>query len=118
MEENRNDKKESYKELSALAFRLISVEKKSTMEVKNLLLQKELADSDVNDVIDKIEFQISSARKKAGKDRDLGSYLFFGGAIISGITCLFSDYMRFYVVPWGFMAYGAFLYIRGYSNRK
>ena len=119
MEENRNEKKESFKELSSLAFRLISIEKKSSIEVKDLLLQKKVWDeTDIDDVIDKINFHVKSAREKAKKDMDLGSYLFLGGVILTGITYLISDYIRFYIVTWGFIAYGAFLFIRGYSNRN
>ena len=117
MEENRNEQKESFKELSSLAFKLISVEKKSSIDVKNLLLQKGMEESNANSLIENIVFHIKSEREKAKKDIDKGFYIFSGGVIITGLTYLLSDFMRFYLVLWGFIAYGAFLMIRGFVNR-
>ncbi|MGE0079584.1 MAG: hypothetical protein AB7S48_17115 [Bacteroidales bacterium] len=118
MENTIIEKKESYKELSSLAFKLISVEKKNSLDVRNLLLQKGMSETDAKMLIDNIEFHIKSEIEKARRDMDKGFYIFSGGVIITGVTYLLADYMRFFVITWGFIAYGAFLMIRGFVNRK
>lgn len=116
MTEQNSQKQETYMDLPTLAFNLLSVQKKSSNEVKNLLIEKGLDETSASDLIYKIEFRIKADQKKAKEDMEKGGIMLAIGVVITGLTYLFSGYTKIFIVTWGVIIYGAILLLRGFSN--
>jgi len=116
MTEQINKNQATYQDLSILAFNLLSVKKMSSNEVKDLLIEKGLDETKASYLISVTEYRILADQKKAKEDMNKGGIVFIIGVGITGLTYLISDYTNLYFVTWGFIFYGAFLLLRGFSN--
>ncbi len=116
MAEQNNQKQETSRDLSILAYNLLSARKKSSNEVKDLLIEKGFDEKRASYLVSDIEYRIKAKQKKAKEDMEKGGIVFTIGVVITGFTYLISDYTNLYVVTWGFILYGGFLLVRGFSN--
>jgi hypothetical protein len=117
MTESKIEENVSRKNIRKVAYNLIAFQKESQDKVKSFLLNEGMDDNSANELISDIKFLIQTKNKEAKDDIQNGLYIFFFGSIITGITYLLSDYLRFYIITWGFIIYGIILYVRGLSNR-
>jgi hypothetical protein len=118
MTEQNSQNQESYRDLLNLANKLLSIQKKSSEEVKNTLIEKGLDEPTASQLIFIIENRIKQEQKKAKEDMEKGGIFFGIGVVITALTFLFSTYTKIYIITWGIIIYGAFLFLRGFSNWK
>ena len=116
MDVTSNKKEETYRDLSILTFTLLSIKKKSSDEVKNVLVEMGLDEKQARYLVSVTEHRIIAEQKKAKEDMKVGGIVLMGGIGITSLTYLLSDYSHIYVVTWGVIIFGAFLLIRGFAN--
>ena len=116
MEAQNCKKQDTAQDIFTYAFKLLTVQKKSSDEVRNLLIEKGLDETKAGYLVADIEQRLRTEQKKAREDMEMGGWVFGIGVVITGLTYLISDYTNLFIVTWGFIFYGAFLLLRGFSN--
>ena len=109
MENNQNEQEEAVNQIYEYAANLLFEEKKSSDEVKNILIQEGVNKENATIVVETLETQAKEAKKeRANKDMLYGALWCIGGTVatISEVGYIF----------WGAIVFGAIQFIRGASN--
>lgn len=112
------EQQQSVQQIYNFAANLMIKEQRTAFDVREILIEKGLPEDAATHIVDTLQEQIASAKKKrAGKDALYGGLWFFGGILVTVLTyASASNGGGTYFVAWGAIIFGGIQFFRGIAG--